>query len=170
MARVAMLHIENAHGRDYTAPAMPNFVAALTRRAGLARAVGRQERHRAAIVGAESLCAGFDRIRACRACAGLLDVFDFIVIGGGLNGAGPVGRRRSIAWSGGITGRRRRDDRRAAVLRRDRDPRTIGALGIAAIVVPVVAVGPGLALRGDRSARGAADDRAGHCAAAPADG
>src|SRR3954454_123555 len=99
-----------------------------TRRAGLARAVGRQERHRAAIVGAESLRAGFDRIRTCGARAGLLDVFDLVVIGGGLNGRGAVGRRRSITWSGGITGRWRRDDRRAAVLRRDRDPRTVGAL------------------------------------------
>src|SRR3954451_11772979 len=144
MARVAMLHIKNAHGRDYT-PAMRKCVAALTRGAGLARAVVRQECHRVAIVGAESLRAGFDRIRACGARAGLLDVLDFIIIGGGLNGGGAVGRRRPIAWSGGITGRRRGDDRRAAVLRRDRDPRTIGALGIAAIGVPVVAVGPGLA-------------------------
>src|SRR4051812_15849455 len=169
MASVAMLHIKCTWPGPY-GPAMPNFVAALTRRAGLARAVGRQERHRAAIIGAESLRAGFDRIRACRACTGLLDVFDFTVIGGGLSGGGAIGRRRSIAWSGGITGRRRRHDRSAAIFRRDRDPRTIGPLGIAAIVVPVVAVGAGLALRGDGCTRGAADDRAGHCAAAPADG
>src|SRR5438445_7518284 len=116
MASVAMLHIKNAHGRDY-GPAMRSASPGSTRWAGLPRAVGRQERHRAAIVGAESLRAGFDRIRACGARAGLLDVFDLVVIGGGLNGGGAVGRRRPISWSRGITGRRRRHDRRAAVLR-----------------------------------------------------
>jgi hypothetical protein len=68
-------------------------------------------------------------------------------------------------------GRRSNLDRvpslRRAILRRNHDPRPVTTLLVASLLVVTVAARPRLALRGDGSASGPADDRA-DCRPAPA--
>jgi hypothetical protein len=62
----------------------------------------------------------------------------------------------------------RRRSRCRAIFRRDHDPRSIGTLLVATLLVVTIAARPRLALRSDGGACGPADDRANRSPAPPA--